>query len=202
MEKIVKLLDELKEAIQEIPSASYAAANQIDLEAVAVFVAEQINYQKITERLDEESIADYVSNTIEIDHDDLADRIDLEDLSSRLDYRSIDIDHLDLAQRIDFQKVAQNIEAKDVAESINIKDVAEEISDMIDLDDLSDRLDYKLSLEIKDINEAVSFRKNHIKELAGLINTEDVAAQLTTFIDYKKLAKELIGELKIVRKLE
>ena len=141
MEKVIKLLDELKQELQKMNTASEQSTNQIDLEALAVSVSEQISYQRIAENLDEdtianrinyqgiaerlceETIADYVSNVIEIDHDDLADRIDLDDLSSRLDYREIDVDHLDLAQRIDFQKVAQNIEARDVAESINIKDV-------------------------------------------------------------------------------
>jgi hypothetical protein len=214
MEKIVKLLDELKQELQKMHTASEQSTNQIDLEALAVSVSEQISYQRIAENLDEdtianrinyqgiaerlceETIADYVSNVIEIDHDDLADRIDLDDLSSRLDYREIDVDHLDLAQRIDFQKVAQNIEARDVAESINIKDVAEEI----DLDDLSERLDYKLELSIKNINEALDFRKNHIKDIAKAIDTDEVAVHLSTYVDYKKLAKEILTELKVGQK--
>ncbi len=120
MEKIIQLLDELKQAIQEIPTASYDAANKIDLEAVAVFVSEQISYQRIAEHLDEETIAD----------------------------------------RISYQRIAERLDEETIADYV---------SNVIEID---------------------------TKDIAEEIDVEDVAAQLSTFINYKKLAKELIAELK------
>jgi len=131
MEKVIKLLEELKKAIQEIPTAKVVdavdvnfcyktLAENIEHARVAAYmdhdyfeldaykkVGENIDLEAVARHLDEQSIADYVSNVVEIDTRDIAEEIDIEDVAAQL---STFIDYKKLAKELIAELKAGNDE--------------------------------------------------------------------------------------------
>jgi len=95
-----------------------------------------------------------------------------------------------------------NLEIKLCPETFN--NIVKSIADRINLDDLADHLDYEnltSNLNINAADVAENMRTDEVADcvdvcdVASYLNTDEIAEEVVSRIDYKKLASDLLATL-------